>query len=95
MDEGRNMILLFPTLLQLDEEAKKKFMPSCHMFYPRRVVDVADNLTKWSGINNESEIVGGEGEGKRKNDGQEVDGVEAKKKKEELGEEYHHWEKNH
>ena len=25
------------------------FRPSCHMFYAERVIDVADDLPKWSG----------------------------------------------
>lgn len=71
------------------------------MFYTRRVVDVDDEVTKWSGINGESEIVGGKGHGEAKKrkveevngDGEKGEGDEGKK--EELGEEYHHWEKNH
>ncbi|KAL6721699.1 hypothetical protein ACLMJK_000803 [Lecanora helva] len=58
MDEGRNMILLFPTLINFkDPEERKNFDVSCHMFYPRRVLDINDGKPKWSGINNESELI--------------------------------------
>jgi len=51
MDEGRNMILLFPSLVHFkSDEDKKKFKPRCHMFYGQRVVDIPDGLPKWSGI---------------------------------------------
>lgn len=47
MDEGRNMILLFPSLIKIEtEEARVKFRPRCHMFYGQRVVDVPDGLPK-------------------------------------------------
>lgn len=43
MDEGRNMILLFPSLIHLKtDEAKLKFRPRCHMFYNQRVIDIPD-----------------------------------------------------
>ena len=29
----------------------------CHMFYPRRVVDIPDGKPKWTGINNESDLI--------------------------------------
>ncbi|TFK33232.1 Mss4-like protein [Crucibulum laeve] len=49
MDEGRNMLLLFPTLIHFDNlEDKRKFYPSCHIFYSRRAVDVKDGLPKWA-----------------------------------------------
>ena len=58
MDEGRNMILLFPTLIDWEnDEDRKNFEVSCHMFYPRRIVDVPDGKPKWSGINGSSELV--------------------------------------
>ncbi|KAG8530493.1 uncharacterized protein KY384_004996 [Bacidia gigantensis] len=58
MDEGRNMILLFPTLIDWkSEEERARFAPTCHMFYPRRVVDVPDGKPKWSGISGSSELV--------------------------------------
>ena len=29
----------------------------CHMFYPRRVIDINDGKPKWSGINDDSELI--------------------------------------
>ncbi|KAJ4308221.1 hypothetical protein N0V94_009446 [Neodidymelliopsis sp. IMI 364377] len=58
MDEGRNMILLFPSLIHLKtDEDKAYFKPRCHMFYGQRVMDIPDGLPKWSGINNESDLI--------------------------------------
>jgi len=58
MDEGRNMILLFPSLVHLKtDEAKRKFKPRCHMFYGQRVMDIPDGLPKWSGLPGESELI--------------------------------------
>lgn len=58
MDEGRNMILLFPTLIKFkSDEEKARFAPSCHMFYTRRVVDIPDGKPKWSGLNDQSELL--------------------------------------
>ncbi|KAK4465043.1 hypothetical protein QBC42DRAFT_262369 [Cladorrhinum samala] len=58
MDEGRNMILLFPTLIEgiNTKEGREAFKPQCHMFYPQRVVDIKDGLAKWAGLNEESEL---------------------------------------
>ncbi|WPH03773.1 Hypothetical protein R9X50_00665600 [Acrodontium crateriforme] len=58
MDEGRNMILLFPTLIHFkNKEAKDKFNPKSHMFYGERVIDVVDGLPKWTGLNGSSELI--------------------------------------
>lgn len=58
MDEGRNMILLFPTLVKFaGKEERERFMPQCHMFYTQRVVDVKDGLPKWTGMNGKSELI--------------------------------------
>ncbi|CZS94218.1 uncharacterized protein RAG0_04277 [Rhynchosporium agropyri] len=57
MDEGRSMILLFPGLLELSEEAKEKFKPTLHMFYANRVVDINDGLPKWAGMQDDSELI--------------------------------------
>ncbi|EIW75038.1 hypothetical protein CONPUDRAFT_66563 [Coniophora puteana RWD-64-598 SS2] len=60
MDEGRNMILLFPSLIHFqNDEDKAKFRPRCHIFYSQRVVDVPDNLPKWTGLNEVSELMEG------------------------------------
>jgi len=55
MDEGRNMCLLFPTLIDFkSREEKRLFDPTCHIFYGSRVVDILDGKPKWSGINEHS-----------------------------------------
>ncbi|TGO70651.1 hypothetical protein BELL_0690g00050 [Botrytis elliptica] len=58
MDEGRNMILLFPSLIKFkNQEEKEKFNPTCHMFYSRRLVDIPDGLPKWTGLNDKSDLI--------------------------------------
>ncbi|KAL2059861.1 hypothetical protein VTL71DRAFT_10016 [Oculimacula yallundae] len=57
MDEGRSMILLFPGLLELSKEAKELFKPTLHMFYANRMVDINDGLPKWSGMQDDSELI--------------------------------------
>jgi hypothetical protein len=64
MDEGRNMILLFPTLIEgiNTPEAREAFKATCHMFYPQRVVDFkGDERVKWSKLDNQSDILDDEG----------------------------------
>lgn len=49
MDEGRNMILLFPSLIKFkSKDDLDKFKPRCHMFYNQRVMDIPDGLPKVS-----------------------------------------------
>ncbi|KAI1832408.1 hypothetical protein DTO006G1_8136 [Penicillium roqueforti] len=61
MDEGRNMCLIFPQLIQLEgssqEQRKKRevFKPTCHIFYESRMLDLPDGLPKWSGMANVSD----------------------------------------
>ncbi|KAJ5673724.1 hypothetical protein N7507_002851 [Penicillium longicatenatum] len=61
MDEGRNMCLLFPQLIDFSsspEEQRERvetFLPSCHIFYKYRLRDIHDGIPKWSGIDEESE----------------------------------------
>jgi hypothetical protein len=58
MDEGRNMILLFPSLIKFkNDEEKEKFAPRLHMFYGQRCIDIPDGLPKWSGLNDESDLI--------------------------------------
>jgi hypothetical protein len=58
MDEGRNMILLFPSLIHLkSDEDKIAFKPRCHMFYGQRVMDIPDGLPKWVGLSGESDLI--------------------------------------
>ena len=50
-DEGRRMWLAFPTLFEFghDPVVPASFKPTCHIFYSQRVIDIKDNLPKWSG----------------------------------------------
>ena len=50
-DEGRSMWLAFPTLFDFGAppHIPKAFLPTCHIFYAQRVMDVDDDLPKWSG----------------------------------------------
>jgi hypothetical protein len=60
MDEGRNMILLFPTLIEGIQTPKGRaaFAATCHMFYNERVVDfVGDGAVKWEGLDNKSNLL--------------------------------------
>lgn len=60
MDEGRNMILLFPTLIEgiASERGRVAFAATCHMFYNERVVDlVADGAAKWEGLDGKSNLL--------------------------------------
>ncbi|KAM0155177.1 hypothetical protein ACHAPG_006021 [Botrytis cinerea] len=51
MDEGRNMILLFPSLIKFkSQEEKEKFNPT-------RLVDIPDGLPKWTGLNDKSDLI--------------------------------------
>ena len=56
-DEGRRMWLAFPSLFDFGSPSKvpKAFMPTCHIFYGSRVIDISDDLPKWSGHKYNSE----------------------------------------
>jgi len=58
-DEGRQMWLAFPSLFDfgLPPKVPKAFMPTCHIFYGSRVIDIHDDLPKWSGHKNHSETI--------------------------------------
>jgi len=58
-DEGRNMWLAFPTLFDFGVQPKvpPAFMPTCHIFYGARVMDVGDALPKWSGHKGRSQLL--------------------------------------
>jgi hypothetical protein len=65
MDEGRNMILLFPTLIRGINEprGREAFRATCHMFYGERVVDfVADGRRKWEGLDGKSNMLDDHGD---------------------------------
>lgn len=64
MDEGRNMILLFPTLIEgvNTPEGRKAFEAKCHMFYPQRVVDFKDDgIPKFAGMEDKSDLLDDDG----------------------------------
>lgn len=58
-DEGRNMWLAFPTLFDFGAPPRvpKAFLPTCHIFYAMRVMDIDDGLPKWSGHKGESTLL--------------------------------------
>lgn len=81
MDEGRSMILLFPTLIEgiNTPEGRRAFAAKCHMFYPQRVVDFkGDGIPKFAGLENDSDTLDDEGNviKKRKRDS-DSDGTES------------------
>ena len=55
-DEGRRMWLAFPSLFDFEHRTgvPDSFKPTCHIFYGMRVVDIDDDLPKWSGHKNYS-----------------------------------------
>ncbi|KAJ5517644.1 Glutathione-dependent formaldehyde-activating enzyme/centromere protein V [Penicillium expansum] len=61
MDEGRNMCLIFPQLIEFEgssherREKREAFKPTCHIFYKSRTLDLPDGLPKWSGMENASD----------------------------------------
>ncbi|SPO01970.1 uncharacterized protein DNG_04643 [Cephalotrichum gorgonifer] len=58
LDEGRNMALVFPTLIEFrSREERSLFKPQCHIFYAHRVVDIPDGATKWAGMDGKSEVL--------------------------------------
>ena len=58
-DEGRRMWLAFPSLFDFDfpPQVPKAFMPTCHIFYGSRLIDLNDDIPKWSGHKNNSERI--------------------------------------
>jgi len=82
MDEGRNMILLFPSLIDFkSEEDRELFKPRLHMFYGERVVDVPDGLPKWEGMADKSDLI----EDSPKDEIREYERKRVKREKEEKG----------
>ncbi|KAJ5958032.1 Glutathione-dependent formaldehyde-activating enzyme/centromere protein V [Penicillium vulpinum] len=67
MDEGRNMCLIFPQLIEIEgsseeqRERREAFKPKCHIFYESRMLDFPDGLPKWSGMENSSDRMDDEG----------------------------------
>lgn len=58
-DEGRNMWLAFPTLFDFGTppQVPEAFKPTCHIFYGMRVMEIADELPKWSGHKDRSTLL--------------------------------------
>ncbi len=58
-DEGRNMWLAFPSLFDFGapSQVPETFKPSCHIFYGMRVMDIFDELPKWSGHKGKSRLL--------------------------------------
>ncbi len=58
-DEGRNMWLAFPSLFNFSGKSNipDTFMPTCHIFYGARILDMDDSLPKWAGHKNKSELL--------------------------------------
>jgi len=56
-DEGRRMWLAFPSLFDFHGLAAvpETFRPTCHIFYGSRLMDMDDQLPKWSGHKKYSE----------------------------------------
>ncbi|KAL1666472.1 Mss4-like protein [Schizophyllum commune] len=66
MDEGRKILVIYPSLIDFDElpkggltpaEGKKKFFPTCHIFYEQRVDDYVDGKPKYKGHKEEGETI--------------------------------------
>lgn len=51
------------------------------MFYPRRILDINDGKPKWSGINNQSELIADTPEEHKKRKREEAEEKENKEKK--------------
>ncbi|KAL1987584.1 hypothetical protein VTN96DRAFT_3184 [Rasamsonia emersonii] len=68
MDEGRNVCLVFPELIDLagtDGEQLtrcKAFEVNHHIFYSRRVVEVLDGKPKWSELDSHSDLLDDHGQ---------------------------------
>jgi len=58
-DEGRHMWLAFPSLFEFGNTPMlpETFKPTCHIFYGTRLIDMNDDLPKWSGHKNESVLL--------------------------------------
>lgn len=63
MDEGRNMVMLFPELIREihTDRAKKAFKPGDHLCWGSRVVEngvfEGDGVRKWAGVDGRSELI--------------------------------------
>ena len=53
------MWLAFPSLFDfgIPPKVPETFMPTCHIFYGMRVIDMNDGLPKWSGHKDRSALL--------------------------------------
>ena len=58
-DEGRNMWLAFPSLFDFGfpPRVPEAFKATCHISYSARMIDMNDDLPKWSGHKNQSDLL--------------------------------------
>ncbi len=58
-DEGRQMWLAFPSLFDFGstQQVPKTFKPTCHIFFSLAMIDLNDDLPKWSGHKNKSVLM--------------------------------------
>lgn len=58
-DEGRRMWLAFPSLFDFGypTQVPESFKPTCHLFYGSKVLDIKDDLPKWSGHKNHTSLM--------------------------------------
>eukprot|EP01084_Bolivina_argentea_P263196 445370_1 len=56
-DEGRNMFLAFPSIFDFkNNKTPDSFKPKCHIFYGQRAIDISDELPKWIGHKQKSQL---------------------------------------
>ena len=58
-DEGHRRWLAYPSLFAFGFPPKvpQAFLPTCHIFYGSRLIDMSDDLPKWSGHKNNPERI--------------------------------------
>ncbi|KAH8595970.1 hypothetical protein B0O99DRAFT_661481 [Bisporella sp. PMI_857] len=58
MNEGDNKILIYPATVKFrNEDERNNFAAQYRMFYKERVIDIKDDLPKWEGMKDKSELV--------------------------------------
>ncbi|KAJ0416370.1 Mss4-like protein [Aspergillus carlsbadensis] len=63
MDEGRNVCLVFPELIDYKASGtdhdtwRQAFEPKLHIFYGARAMDIPDGKPKWSGLDEQSDML--------------------------------------
>lgn len=53
-DEGRNMVLAFPSSFELSGGLPDELKSQMHIFYGSRAIEMRDGLPKWAGLNDAS-----------------------------------------